>query len=88
MLQPSTDDYVSLASQENLSLLWNMPEILVEGFSWRMGSFHCELGVFEVDDSDISPTMKKVNVSDDVENDGLESLKQLRGLFGIMSDEE
>ena len=74
--------------KKNLALLWNMPEILVEGFSWRTGSSDCESRIFEVDDSDIPPKMKKANVNDEVENDGLESLTQLRGLFGITSEED
>ena len=69
-----------------------MPEILSKQFKWKVES-PCDGRIMEVNEIDISVNIDKISLqggsppSDEAEDDGLESLTQLRGLFGITGDE-
>ena len=76
----------------NLAITWNMPEILSKEFSWKTES-RSDRRIVELNEIDITVNMEKVSLqggspsSDEEEDDGLESLTRLRGLFGITRHE-
>ena len=78
--------------KRNLAITWNMPEILSKQFRWKVES-PCDGRIREVNEIDISVNIDKLSLqggsppSDEAEDDGLESLTRLRGLFGITGDE-
>lgn len=78
--------------KRNLAIAWNMPEILSKEFSWNTESRY-DRQIAEVNEIDITVNMENLSFQgespsiDDEEDDGLESLTQLRGLFGITQGE-
>ena len=69
--------------KENLAVLWDMPEILRDGFSPVSGDSPQRETRISSDDTNDTVGLKVVPLPDDGD-DNLESLRQLRGLFGLL----
>ena len=80
--------------KKNIAILWDMPEILEEGYSWETESHSYFKWIADVDDDDeiAANIIKQVNLQRDSnltdDDDGLKSLTHLQGLFGIASNDE
>lgn len=69
----------------SLAMLWNMPEIATKGFAVSLANNFSDVPVV-AEVVDITEGLGKVNLNPEAENtedDGLEALTQLRGLFGL-----
>src|SRR5271154_3633240 len=75
-------------TKKNLAMLWDMPEILRDGFSpLAGGSPQHESQLFLRDEMGDDDGLRGVALTDE-SDDSLESLRQLRGLFGLMESDE
>jgi len=74
--------------KHHLAALWNMPEIVTDGFSPLHGNLsHKELRIFTDEDAEISSGMENVNLTEaskvGLVDDDLEAVTQVRGFFGL-----
>lgn len=74
--------------KQKLATIWNMPEIVMEGFSpFGADPSKQEMHQFDDEEVDIAPELENIHLAEGsdegLDDEGLEPVTQMRGLFGL-----